>query len=124
MQRGLRGVPVLARLVSGDSAKSHFLIISMVEVLPSQRKVSAQLMMNIATKYPTDATVLQAIMHILASMLHEKGLSQLHTLTHRLRRRDRRAKSEQLSRRFLLRVADRLHHHPQQRALRTARPRR
>ena len=96
----------------------------MVEVLPSQRKVSAQLMMNIATKYPTDATVLQAVMHILASMLHEKGLTELHTLTHRLRRRDCRAQPEQLSRRVLLRTSDGLHHHTQQRALCAARPRR
>lgn len=44
-----------------------------LEITPSQKLVSVQLVMLVASKYLNDASVLQSVMHIIASILKDKG---------------------------------------------------
>lgn len=44
-----------------------------IEITPSQKLVSVQLVMLVASKYLNDASVLQSVMHIIASILKDKG---------------------------------------------------
>lgn len=73
MQRQLRCLHRAAPLVRGRRRQCAFSSASTVGITPSQKLVSAQVVMLVAPKYLNDTAVLQSVMRIVANILKDKG---------------------------------------------------